>query len=290
MTFRKRYNIVATLGKFSISLPVGFSAYVGYVVASKQFDGKGILVLIGIFLLSAAASLFNQIQEQKTDALMDRTKLRPLPKASISNENAAIIGFVMLLVGAVLLYVVNIPALIGGLVGLLWYNLIYTPLKRVTAFSVFPGAIVGAVPPIAGWLGGGGELFSFPLLLLGFFFFIGQMPHFWLLVIKYGSQYSSAGFPTLTNIFSVSQIMRINMVWFWASFVTALFLPFTKLIHQQTIIIALVFLTIIMMAWSLKITLFDKRANELKVRPLFIYFNSYYLLVMFLLLLDVAMT
>lgn len=289
MTLRDSYRIVSTLGKFSISLPVGFSAYVGYVVASKQFDGKGILVLIGIFLLSAAASLFNQIQEQRTDALMDRTKLRPLPKTAITNRVASIIGVSMLIFGAALLYLVNIPALNGGLVGLLWYNLVYTPLKRVTAFSVFPGAIVGAVPPIAGWLGGGGELFSFPLLLLGFFFFIGQMPHFWLLVIKYGSQYSSAGFPTLTNIFSVSQIMRINMVWFWASFVTALFLPFTKLILHQFNIVILVITTLIMMGWSLKMTLFDNRANELKVRPLFVYFNSYYLLVMVLLLLDVAM-
>ncbi len=290
MTLRDSYRIVSTLGKFSISLPVGFSAYVGYVVASKQFDGKGILVLIGIFLLSAAASLFNQIQEQHSDALMDRTKLRPLPKAVITNAFASLIGLAMLFFGAVLLYLVNIPALIGGLVGLIWYNLIYTPLKRVTAFSVFPGAIVGAVPPIAGWLGGGGELFSFPLLLLGFFFFIGQMPHFWLLVIKYGQQYSSAGFPTLTNIFSVGQIMRINMVWFWASFVTALFLPFTKLILHQFNIVILVITTLIMMGWSLKMTLFDKRANELKVRPLFVYFNSYYLLVMVLLLLDVLLS
>lgn len=290
MTLRDSYRIVSILGKFSISLPVGFSAYVGYVVASKQFDGKGILVLIGIFLLSAAASLFNQIQEQHSDALMDRTKLRPLPKAVITNAFASLIGLAMLFFGAVLLYLVNIPALIGGLVGLIWYNLIYTPLKRVTAFSVFPGAIVGAVPPIAGWLGGGGESFSFPLLLLGFFFFIGQMPHFWLLVIKYGQQYSSAGFPTLTNIFSVGQIMRINMVWFWASFVTALFLPFTKLILHQFNIVILVITTLIMMGWSLKMTLFDNRANELKVRPLFVYFNSYYLLVMVLLLLDVLLS
>lgn len=288
MTLNTELKIVSTLGKFSISLPVGFSAYVGYVAASREFDFKGILVLFGIFLLSAAASLFNQIQERHTDSLMERTKNRPLPTALITPKKAFVIGVVMLIIGITSLYFVNIQALIGGIIGLLWYNLIYTPLKRVTAFSVFPGAIVGAVPPIAGWLGGGGELYSFPLLLLGFFFFIGQMPHFWLLVIKYGSQYSKAGFPALTNVFSISQIMRINMVWFWASFVTAFFLPFTKLITVELLTITLVITTALMMAWSLKITLFDKLSIELKVRPLFICFNSYYLMVMVLLLLDVV--
>lgn len=287
MTVKERYHIVSTLGKFSISLPVGFSAYLGYVVVKREFNIEGIFVFLGIFFLSSAASLLNQIQEQKIDGLMKRTRNRPLPTATATVKTASYIGLVFFVFGIALLYFVNTPALFWGLMGLVWYNFIYTPLKRVTAFSVFPGAIVGAIPPIAGWVGAGGELISNQLLLLAFFFFIGQMPHFWLLVIKYGNQYSGAGLPSLTDIFSVDQIMRINIVWLWASFVSAFFFTVSKLLHSQFISIALIISTIAMMGWAFNITFLDKRENELKIRPMFIYFNSYYLWVMLLFVFDV---
>ncbi len=287
MTSKEQYKVISTLGKFSISLPVGFSAYLGFVVATQGFGINGLYIFLGIFLLSSAASLLNQIQEQQIDVKMDRTCGRPLPKAQITNLQAISIGFVFFTLGCLFLYLVNLPALFWGIMGLVWYNFIYTPLKRITAFSVFPGAIVGAIPPIAGWVGGGGDLLNDKLFLLAFFFFIGQMPHFWLLVIKYGNQYSKAGLPSLTNIFSVDQIMRINSVWLWASFVSALFFTVSKLIQSQAISIILIITTIAMMIWALKITFFDSRENEKKIRPMFIYFNSYYLWVMMLFLLDV---
>ena len=289
MTYKEQFKIVSTLGKFSISLPVGLTAYIGYIVASRSFRLEGWLIFAGIFLLSAAASLLNQIQEKRIDALMARTLNRPLPTSKISINRTIVIGLTMFIVGSILLYLVNLPALFWGIMGLVWYNFIYTPLKRVTAFSVFPGAIVGAIPPIAGWVGGGGELFSDKLLLLAFFFFIGQMPHFWLLVIKYGNQYSGSGLPSLTNIFSVDQIMRINIVWLWASFVSALFFTVSKLIQSPTIASLLILSTIAMMVWAAKITFFDKLENEKKIRPMFIWFNSYYLWVMLLFVADVIL-
>lgn len=147
---------------------------------------------------------------------MRRTSKRPLPSALLSLGEAGVIG------GIFYSWVFNSlfcksGGSFWGIMGLVWYNFIYTPLKRVTAFSVFPGAVVGAIPPIAGWMAAGGEFWDINLLLFAFFFFIGQMPHFWLLVIKYGDQYSDAGLPSLTKLFSIDQIMRINMVWLWAS-------------------------------------------------------------------------
>lgn len=287
MSFKERYRIVSTLGKFSISFPVGFTAFLGYIVVKREFDINSLAVFVGIFFLSSAASLLNQIQEHKIDALMKRTSKRPLPSAMLSLGEAGVIGGIFFAFGCALLSFVNIEALFWGIMGLVWYNFIYTPLKRVTAFSVFPGAIVGAIPPIAGWMAAGGAFWDINLLLFAFFFFIGQMPHFWLLVIKYGSQYSDAGLPSLTKLFSVDQIMRINMVWLWASFVSAFFFTVSKLINSPVISILLIVSTMAMMFWAVYITFFDGRDNEQKIRPMFIYFNSYYLWVMLLFVLDV---
>lgn len=286
MSFKERYQIVSTLGKFSISFPVGFTAFLGYVVVKQAFDIYSLAVFAGIFLLSSAASLLNQIQEHKIDALMRRTSKRPLPSALLSLGEAGVIGGIFFILGCLILYFVNLEALFWGIMGLVWYNFIYTPLKRVTAFSVFPGAVVGAIPPIAGWMAAGGEFWDINLLLFAFFFFIGQMPHFWLLVIKYGDQYSDAGLPSLTKLFSVDQIMRINMVWLWASFVSAFFFTVSKLIQSPIVSILLIVSTLVMMVWALYITLFDARTHEQKIRPMFIYFNSYYLWVMMLFILD----
>ena len=287
MSFKERYQIVSTLGKFSISFPVGFTAFLGYVVVKQAFDIYSLAVFAGIFLLSSAASLLNQIQEHKIDALMRRTSKRPLPSALLSLGEAGVIGGIFFILGCLILYFVNLEALFWGIMGLVWYNFIYTPLKRVTAFSVFPGAVVGAIPPIAGWMAAGGEFWDINLLLFAFFFFIGQMPHFWLLVIKYGDQYSDAGLPSLTKLFSIDQIMRINMVWLWASFVSAFFFTVSKLIQSPIVSILLIVSTLVMMVWALYITFFDARTHEQKIRPMFIYFNSYYLWVMMLFILDV---
>ena len=287
MSFKERYQIVSTLGKFSISFPVGFTAFLGYVVVKQVFDIYSLAVFAGIFLLSSAASLLNQIQEHKIDALMRRTSKRPLPSALLSLGEAGVIGGIFFILGCLILYFVNLEALFWGIMGLVWYNFIYTPLKRVTAFSVFPGAVVGAIPPIAGWMAAGGEFWDINLLLFAFFFFIGQMPHFWLLVIKYGDQYSDAGLPSLTKLFSIDQIMRINMVWLWASFVSAFFFTVSKLIQSPIVSILLIVSTLVMMVWALYITFFDVRTHEQKIRPMFIYFNSYYLWVMMLFILDV---
>ncbi len=109
---------------------------------------------------------------------------------------------------------VNSTAAVGlGLLALLWYNGFYTYLKRVTAFAVVPGAVIGAIPPVIGWVAAGGHWNDSGSLMLAFFMFLWQIPHFWLLALMYGDQYADAGMPTPTKVFTREQLARVTYMW-----------------------------------------------------------------------------
>ncbi|WP_282037297.1 protoheme IX farnesyltransferase [Saccharicrinis aurantiacus] len=281
------YKAIKTFGKFSISVPIALTAYAGYVLFAEQLSWFGLLAAIGIFFLSAGASAINQMQEIKLDALMPRTVDRPLPSGNMSQAMGWSIISVFLVAGTLCLYPFGWHAVLWGWIGLAWYNLIYTPMKTRSAFSVFPGAIVGAIPPVAGWVAAGGSLLDVRIHFLAFFFFLGQMPHFWLLVLKYKDQYKKAGFPIITDVLTKKQVIRINLIWFIATFISALFLPVFNVIDQQWIVWSLAFSSIFMMGWSLRATILaSKEEHSPQLRKMFIYFNSFYLWVMILLYID----
>ncbi len=134
----------------------------------------------------------------------------------------------------------NLKAVIIGLITIGVYNGIYTPLKRITPFAVVPGALTGALPPLMGWVAAGGGLWDRPIIFIGFLMFMGQIPHFWLLLVKYGEEYKLAGLPSLTGIFSSFQIKRLTFTWVLTSVVAALFLSFFKIIQINLITVILV--------------------------------------------------
>ncbi len=119
-----------------------------------------------------------------------------------------------------------------ALLALIWYNAIYTPLKKKTAFAVVPGSVIGALPPLVGWVAGGGSLADPRALIIAFFFFIWQVPHFWLLLLKYGKEYEKAGYPSLTSIYSSKQIKYTTFIWTFATAVTALMLPVFGIVNS----------------------------------------------------------
>ncbi|MCU4173761.1 protoheme IX farnesyltransferase [Carboxylicivirga sp. N1Y90] len=281
------FKHIRTFGKFSISLPVALTAYTGYVLFDQSLSLEGLLVAVGIFFLSAGASALNQLQERKLDALMKRTSDRPLPSGLIDVKIALLVIIAFLAVGTLALLPFGWQAVFWGWMGVFWYNVIYTPMKRWSAFSVFPGAVVGAIPPIAGWMAAGGSILDPRIHFLALFFFLGQMPHFWLLVLKYGDQYRKAGFPVITDVLSKEQINRINLVWFLATFISALFLPVFHVINNKPVVWLIAISTIVMMAWSVRITLqVHKDGQAIHLRKMFVYFNSFYLWVMILIYAD----
>ncbi|WP_439184891.1 protoheme IX farnesyltransferase [Carboxylicivirga taeanensis] len=279
-------NIV-TLGKFTISLPVAVTAYTGYTLFSGVVSNVGLLAALGIFFMSAGASGINQLQEVARDRLMSRTSGRPLPKGHFSYQTAVVIILLFLALGSWLLSLFNSQAIFWGWMGLLWYNLIYTPLKAKTAFSVFPGALVGAIPPVAGWVAAGGSIIDERIHFLAFFFFLGQMPHFWLLVIKYKNQYKKAGFPVITDYLSNKQLFRINMIWSIATLVSALLLLPCHIIASKLIGTIISVSVLLMIIWVLVSTYrVHQSAAQSILKKQFILFNSFYLWVMLLLLVE----
>ncbi len=212
--------LVAELGKLSICIMVTLTTAAGFLLYGGRANWDLLLLTVGTLLLAMGASALNQLQEASLDAAMLRTRARPLPSGRISKATAAAISLALSGIGlAMLASVQEQPVLLAtlGLINLIWYNGIYTYLKRVTPFAVVPGAVIGALPPLMGWVAAGGSLLHPLAAVLGGFFFIWQIPHFWLLVLRHGPDYARAGLPTLSNRMNEEQLRRLTFIWIVAA-------------------------------------------------------------------------
>lgn len=198
----------------------------GFISAAGELNSSAILPTIGILFLACGSAVINHYQERKTDALMSRTKSRPIPSGRISPEDALKIAIIFLVAGSAMLYFGSGLLALGlGILNLIWYNGIYTPLKKKNPLAIIPGSLVGAIPPAVGWVSAGGYIFNPQILIICSFFFIWQIPHFWLLLLVLDKDYRKAGFPTLTQIFNSEQLARITFTWIAATVVTCLMIP-----------------------------------------------------------------
>jgi len=281
---RELLRIISELGKVRISVAVAFTTFTGYILSHGEFDRGFVLPFIGIFLLACGASALNQLQETETDRIMKRTAGRPLPSGRIGKPGAVVIALAYIISGCLVLYFG--PGLLTLLVGVstfVWYNLIYTPLKKVTAFAAVPGSMVGALPPLAGWVAGGGNLTDPRALALGFFFFMGQIPHFWLLLLKLGKQYENANLPSLTQLLTDEQIKRLTFVWIAATAVSALALPLFRLQDKLWSVSLILILSILLVIVFIPLL---SRKKPFNVGKSFVLINVYYLFIMFVMIAD----
>jgi len=276
-------KIILELGKVRISLPIALSALVGYTLKTGVLGDEVWSLLSGVFLMSCSSGAINHIQEYKTDALMPRTKNRPIPSGKISLKGAIWVAVSFFAYGAFVL-LVSFPPIVflTSFLTLLSYNLIYTPLKKVTAFAVVPGSLVGALPPFIGWFAGGGQLFDEHILWVSLFFFIGQIPHFWLLLLMFGKEYSIAGFPSLNSVFSDNQIKRLSFTWILATVATSFIVAMTVLQGSVTLFFLLVYTFYLL--FSLTVGILIKK--DIPIRASFLKLNFLYLLMMILLIID----
>ena len=233
-------SIVMELAKVRITVMVTVTTAMGWVLARAEFDLAMLVPVLGVFLLACGSATLNHIQERETDAKMVRTRRRPIPSGRIGVVGALCVAAAFIAAGSALLAVSSLVALTLGIITLLWYNAIYTPLKRISAFAVVPGSVIGALPPLIGWAAAGGALLDPRALAVGFFFFIWQVPHFWLLVLVHGEDYARAGLPSLTSKFESAQLSRMTFIWIATTAAAGLFLPMFALATSPWLVLALV--------------------------------------------------
>ena len=206
---------------------------VGYVVFRGRFDAAMLPVLAGILLQACGAAALNQVQDAALDTRMGRTAGRPIPAGRIGRGAALAGALGLLAAGSAVSWLAYgpVPSLLG-LAAAVVYNGIYTPLKRVTPFAALPGALVGALPPAAGWAAAGGHLADPTIHEIAFFFFLWQMPHFWLLLMHYEKDYVAAGLPSLFDRFDRRQIGQLTFVWIAAVAVASILMPLFSLFES----------------------------------------------------------
>jgi len=220
------FSIWLELGKVRITAAVSITTITGYLLNTTRLDPELVWTILGIFLLASGASSLNQLQEYRYDSQMPRTRNRPLPSGRITEQGAIAATLVYSIPGSLLLYFGG--GLIGMLLGWLaffWYNVVYTYLKRYTAWAVIPGSLIGSIPPLIGWVSAGGSLLDPMVVPIAAFFFIWQVPHFWLLIMKYGKEYESAGFPSLSR--NMNQVQMGRMIFLWVAGTALITVVFT---------------------------------------------------------------
>lgn len=180
--------------KMRLSLSVVFSAVAGYLLGAETIDITTMVLLsFGGYFMVGASNAFNQIIERDLDALMDRTKNRPIPSGRMSVNVAFIIAAVFTVLGIVTLYIINPKTAMYGAISIFLYTSVYTPLKTKTPFSVFVGAIPGAIPFMLGWVAARNDFGIEPGTLFAIQFF-WQFPHFWAIGWFLFDDYKKGGF------------------------------------------------------------------------------------------------
>lgn len=278
-------KIITELSKIRISQLVAISTGLGYIMATGSIAGGIVLPVLGTFLLSCASAALNQYQERGTDMLMPRTRSRPLPSGKITPGEGLTIVWLLAVIGSlVLLGGGGFVALLLGLFNIALYNGMYTPLKKLTPFAVFPGSLIGAVPPVIGWVSGGGSLLDPQIHAVGLFFFIWQIPHYWLLLMVIGDEYAEAGFPTLVSRIGSEALSRLTYIWVMATILSCLLIPLFNPDAQSLIFTGLIIASLWLL-WGSRILLEPEMTRQM-LRVAFRGINVYMLLVILLLSLD----
>ncbi|PIA81671.1 protoheme IX farnesyltransferase [Gaetbulibacter sp. 4G1] len=191
------YSVISDfkeITKMRLALSVVFSSLAGYLLGAETVDFKTLILLaFGGYFMVGASNAFNQIIEKDLDALMSRTKNRPIPGGRMSVTTAFIIASIFTLLGIIILYTINKQTAMFGAISIFLYTCVYTPLKTKTPLAVFVGAIPGAIPFMLGWVAATDDFGIEPGTLFALQFF-WQFPHFWAIGWFLFEDYKKGGF------------------------------------------------------------------------------------------------
>ncbi len=196
-TFAAVFSDFKEITKARLAVSVVFSSIAGYFLGAEEINWISVALLaFGGYCMVGASNAYNQVIERDLDALMDRTKNRPIPAGRMSVNQAMGIAITLTLVGVVALYFLNAQTAMFGAISIFLYTSVYTPLKTKTPLAVFVGAFPGAIPFMLGWVAATNDFGIEPgtLFMIQFFW---QFPHFWALGWMLDEDYKKGGFKML---------------------------------------------------------------------------------------------
>jgi len=197
ISIKSIYTDFKAITKAGLAISVVFSSIAGFLLGVPDIQSLDWMVLlklaIGGYCMVGASNAYNQVIEKDLDALMDRTKNRPVPAGRMSPTVALVIASILTIFGIALLYTINPKTAMFAAISIFLYTSVYTPLKTMTSLSVFVGAFPGAIPFMLGWVAATGNfgIEAGTLFLIQFFW---QFPHFWAIGWFLYEDYEKAGF------------------------------------------------------------------------------------------------
>ncbi|HOK51907.1 MAG TPA: protoheme IX farnesyltransferase [Bacteroidales bacterium] len=271
--------VVPELWKHRISVMVVFTAVTAYLLAVKTIDTLVLFAVgVGVFLVAGGSASLNHWQERHFDALMQRTRHRPIPSGRVNADFALWLAIGSILVGATVLFVFTgwLPAVLA-LSNVFWYNAVYTPLKRYTAFAIIPGSIIGAIPALIGWSAAGASLVDIRVWMLGLFLFFWQILHFWILLLKFADDYERAGYASIKRVFPLEDLRWITFPWIMITTVFSLSFPVVGLIRSTAIVWLIVFANIVLIIMFVRYLVGNETTVSQRLREVFLGINFYLL-------------
>lgn len=228
LSLRERLSAYVELTKPRIAFMLVLTSAAGFYLGTVGSFKVGLFInaMIGIALLAFGVATLNQVIERKTDALMDRTAKRPLPSRRLSTAEALIFGLLQCIIAELYLgFLVNGLTALLGVVVIVGYVLVYTPMKTRSSASTAIGAIPGAMPPLMGWTAASGEV-TVPAIVLFLILFLWQFPHFLAIAWMYRKQYEKAGILMLPVVEPEGRITARQIVIFAAMLLPVSLAPF----------------------------------------------------------------
>jgi len=225
---KSRISDYFDLTKMRLSSLVVVTTGFGIALAPGWTDAsflKLFMIILGTSFIVASANVFNCVLEKDTDALMERTKDRPLPQKRLHWSEATIFGVALFVAAVVILHLFSNPLSLSlALLAFFSYVLVYTPLKKISSAAVFVGAIPGAIPPMIGYAAISGNL-SLAAWILFWILFFWQLPHFIAISLFRFEDYSNAGLKTLPGSMGKASAQN-QMVIYTAGLVAVSFTPY----------------------------------------------------------------
>lgn len=267
ITFSEKLKAYFQILKFRLTLTVVISAGFGYLLAANGNINYTTLfsLLFGGFLMTGAANILNQVIEIDSDFLMKRTFSRPLPSNKLTINEALFFCLILISIGFLLLLSnANPLTAFLTLVSVILYAFVYTPMKKVSSFSVLVGAFPGAMPPLIGWAAYSNSLGIEAWVIYGLQF-IWQFPHFWAIAWVLDADYKKAGFKMLPTESGKSNRTAFQIIIYTAFLIPMGLLPFKIGITGVFSAIGIVILGLLFLAQAIYLfkTKTDKAAKQL---------------------------